>query len=88
MANPIWKAFQQDRARLCAQVNHIIKKNYEEHGECCATCKHEKYVQESPYYDYTTCEYDKTIEFGFGEGSKCHRCDKYEFIGYLTEKEK
>ena len=83
MGNPLWEAFNPNSEQLRASVNHIIEKLYEKHGEYCATCKHERYVQESPYYDYSTCEYDKTIEFGFGDGDKEHCCDRYEFCGYV-----
>ena len=64
-------------------TNEFIRKTHEKYGDCCAICKHSVYVQQSCYYDYITCEHDKTIEFGYGEGWKEHVCDKYEFCGYL-----
>ena len=69
-------------------INRIIRDIHEHHGDCCAVCKHEKYVQESPYYSYTTCEFDKSLVFAFADDNKVHYCDKYEFTGYLHVKEK
>lgn len=90
MGNAFQRAFNPtdiERRAIRARVNGIIEKKYKAWGECCVTCKHEKYVQVSPYYDYTTCEFDKTVEFGFGEGAEYHRCDKWEFCGYLSEED-
>lgn len=68
------------------RINELIRTDLQIYGECCSICKHSLYVQESPYYDYITCEFDSSIEFGFGEGAKNHQCDKFEFMGYFKAK--
>lgn len=63
-------------------VNECIRRNLEEIGKDCENCKHCKYVQESPYYDYVTCEFDESVELPGGLDCR-HCCDKYEFVGFL-----
>lgn len=63
-------------------LNEIIRKNYEKIGEDCTNCKYHKYVQHSPYYDYTTCKFDESVDLPGGLDYR-HRCDRYEFIGFL-----
>lgn len=84
----VFNPTDDERQQMYDRLNNLVDKTYEAFGECCATCKHERYVQESPYYDYVTCEYDRTLEFGFGDGDEYHHCDKYEFCGYFEVKEK
>ena len=79
---------EEQKAR-CVFINVNTREIYARYGDCCAICKHHRYVQESPYHDFTTCEYDSSLRFDRGEGSTSHVCDKYEFRGYLfVEKEK
>ena len=79
----VFKPTKEERQKRHDFINELIRKDYEEHGKCCSTCKHKEYVQQSPFYDYITCKYDKPLEFGFGKGTANHVCDKYEFQGYL-----
>ena len=84
------KIFRPTKEELQEQydfINKIIKLTYEQHGKCCATCKHEVYVQPHPYYDYTTCEYNKSLVFAYGKGDTEHCCERYIFKGYLTTKD-
>lgn len=63
-------------------INEIIRENYEKIGNDCTNCKHHKQVQQSPYYDYTTCKFDESVELPGGLDYR-HCCGKYEFMGYL-----
>ena len=63
-------------------INQLVYSNLDRCGECCSNCKHSIYVQESPYYDYLTCKYDKSIEVSGGL-NMFHCCKKYEFVGYI-----
>jgi hypothetical protein len=63
-------------------LNDLIRNSLAEKGPDCTNCKYSKTVQESPYYDYTTCKFDNSVEL---PGGLDHRyfCDRYEFIGFL-----
>lgn len=76
--NPTPEQVKQ-RLRL---INALLKRSLENNGEDCSNCKHSLYVQQSPYYDYTTCKFDKSVKIsgGLKEG---YCCDKYEFAGFL-----
>ena len=63
-------------------INEIIRENYKKIGNDCTNCKHHKQVQQSPYYDYTTCKFDESVELPGGLDYR-YRCDRYEFMGYL-----
>lgn len=75
---------KEQSQKLYDKINKIIKENYNEYGQCCLICKHSMNVQVHKFYDYTTCELDKSLEFGYGMGIKNHVCDKFEFCGYLN----
>lgn len=79
----VFKPTKEELQKRNDFINELIRQDYNDCGECCHTCKHKEWVQESPYYDYVTCKYDKSLEFGYGEGSIDYVCDKYEFQGYL-----
>ena len=63
-------------------VNEYIRRDLEKIGEDCTNCKYHKQVQQSPYYDYTTCKFDESIKLPGGLDYR-HKCDRYEFMGYL-----
>ena len=63
-------------------INEIIRENYKKIGDDCTNCKHHKQVQQSPYYDYTTCKFDESVELPGGLDYR-YKCDRYEFMGYL-----
>ena len=84
----IFNPTKEERQEMYDRTNAILKERYEKYGECCLTCKHSIGVQASYYYDYTTCEFDRSLEFGYGYGSEKHKCEKYEFRGYLEVEEK
>ena len=63
-------------------INGLIRNNLERKGEDCTNCKYHKQVQQSPYYDYTTCKFDGSVELPGGLDYR-HKCDRYEFVGYL-----
>lgn len=79
---------KKEKQALCDRMNKIVKDLYDKHGKCCATCKHTVYMQESPYYDYVTCEFDRSLEFGLGKGTENHCCKKYEFASFEVKGEK
>lgn len=72
----IFHPSNEDKATENKFINSIIEKIIKRDGETCATCAHVRSVQQSPYYDYTTCEYDRTLEFPYGQ--TLFKCDKYE----------
>jgi hypothetical protein len=63
-------------------LNKLIQANLDKKGPDCINCKYQKGVQESPYYDYTTCKFDNSVELPGGLDYR-HCCSKYEFIGFL-----
>ena len=63
-------------------INRLIQASLDRNGPDCTNCKHHKQVQQSPYYDYTTCKFDNSIELPGGLDYQ-HCCDKYEFEGFL-----
>lgn len=68
---PTEEELQEDYAKINAIIDEDIRKN----GENCRNCAHSVCVQQSPYYDYITCTFDRTLEFGYGKTD--HRCDRY-----------
>ena len=56
----IFNPTPEQKKKQCEFVNECIRRNLEEIGKDCENCKHGKYVQESPYYDYVTCEFDES----------------------------
>lgn len=72
---------------LYDRVNEMLKAQYEKYGECCATCKHCKYMQVSVYSDYRMCRIHNAVRFAQGDGSTKYKCKDYEFVGYLEVKE-
>lgn len=68
---PTDEEIQEEYRKLNALIEDDIRKN----GEHCGNCEHSVCVQESPYYDYITCKFDRTLELGYGRLK--HRCDKY-----------
>ena len=63
-------------------ANKLIQQNLDEKGPDCTNCNHHKEVQASPYYDYTTCKFDNSVELPGGFDYR-HFCDRYEFMGYF-----
>ena len=63
-------------------MNKLIQANLDKNGPDCTNCKHQKQVQQSPYYDYTTCKFDNSVELPGGLDYR-HCCDRYEFEGFL-----
>ena len=78
----IFNPTPEQRKKQIDKLNELIQNNLERCGKDCSNCKHSVYVQESPYYDYLTCEYDKSIELSGGLDMR-HCCDKYEFSGFI-----
>ena len=74
----------EQRRKYVEQINICIQSDLERRGKDCSNCKHQKYVQQSPYYDYTTCEFDESVELPGGLDYR-HCCDRYEFMGFLEE---
>ena len=64
------------------QLNELIKNDIQTHGRGCVNCKYSIYVQQSPYYDYITCKFDKSIELPGGLNIR-HCCDRYEFTEFI-----
>ena len=67
-------------------MNKLIQKNLDEKGPDCTNCKYHKEIQESPYYDYTTCKFDYSVELPGGLDYR-HCCERYEFMGFLEVEE-
>ena len=85
MGNKLQEIFNptpEQRKKQYAFVNECIRLNLEKTGEDCTNCKHHIQVQQSPYYDYTTCKFDKSVELPGGL-NKRHCCEQYEFMGFL-----
>lgn len=78
----IFNPTPEQKKRQYDRLNEIIREHHEKKGDDCTNCKYGKQIQQSPYYDYTTCEFDKSIELPGGLDYR-HCCDKYEFMGYL-----
>lgn len=74
---------EQKRKRV-EQINKCIQSNLERRGKDCTNCKYHKEIQKSPYYDYTTCKFDESVELPGGLDYR-HCCDRYEFMGFLEE---
>lgn len=74
-----------ERQEDIAFLNSLIEQDIRKNGENCSNCAHKLDVQQSPYYDYTTCKFDKTLEFGYGKTN--HRCDKYQRLLIGDEEE-
>lgn len=72
----------EQKKKKTEQINRCIRANVEKLGEDCTNCKYQKYVRQSPYYDYTTCKFDESVELPGGLDYR-YRCDRYEFMGYL-----
>ena len=62
--------------------NKLIQHDLYKKGPDCTNCKYQKYVQQSVFYDYTTCKFDESIELPGGLDYR-HCCDRYEFEGFL-----
>ena len=75
----------EQRKKKIEQINKAIKYDMDKKGSDCTNCKHQKYVQQSPYYDYTTCKFDNSVELPGGLDYR-HCCDRYEFEGFLEVK--
>ena len=85
MANKLQEMFNPTLEQLKRQyefINKLIRQNLEKKGKDCTNCKHHKDIQQSPYYDYTTCKFDGSIELPGGLDYR-HCCDRYEFMGFL-----
>ena len=84
--NDLWqRTFFPTREQLKEQydfANKLIQANLDRNGPDCTNCKHHKQVQQSPYYDYTPCKFDESVELPGGLDYR-HKCDRYEFMGYL-----
>lgn len=78
----IFNPTPEQRKKQIDKINELIQSNLEQCGKDCSNCKHSVYVQESPYYDYLTCEYDKSIELPGGLDMR-YCCDEYEFSGFI-----
>lgn len=89
MRNLFQRTFNPTQEELKEQydfMNKLIQNNLDKNGPDCTNCKHQKYVQQSPYYDYTTCKFDNSVELPGGLDYK-HCCDRYEFGGFLEVEE-
>ena len=75
----------EQRKKKIEQINKAIQHNIDKNGPDCTNCKHQKQVQQSPYYDYTTCKFDASVELPCGLDYR-HYCDRYEFEGFLEVK--
>ena len=71
---------EKERKKQSDFSNKLIQHKLDKYGECCLTCKHTKYVQESPYNDYCVCratrkliDYDNPV-----------KCECYKFVGWTT----
>ena len=62
-------------------MNKLIQANLDKKGPDCTNCKHHNQVQQSPYYDYTACKFDESVELPGGLDYR-HCCDRYEFMGF------
>ena len=85
MGNKLQEIFNptpEQRKKQIEFVNRCIQWNLDKVGKDCTNCKHHIQVQQSPYYDYTTCKLDKSVELPGGLDER-HCCDKYEFMGFL-----
>ena len=65
-------------------INKAIQFSLDKNGPSCSTCAHKKYVQESPFYDYLTCELHPDLENP--QGKDVFPCDDYVFCGFLSVK--
>lgn len=72
----------EQRKKKTEQINKAIQHNLNKKGPDCTNCKHQKYVQQSVFYDYTTCKFDNSVELPGGLDYR-HCCDRYEFEGFL-----
>ena len=85
MSNKLQEIFNPTPEQLKKRydfMNKLIQKNLDEKGKDCTNCKHHIQVQQSPYYDYTTCKFDKSVELPGGLDRR-HCCKQYEFLGFL-----
>lgn len=78
----IFNPTPEQRKKQVDFLNECIRRSVEKKGKHCSNCKYHISVQESSYYDYITCKFDRSVEIGYGMGE--HSCEKYEFIGFLT----
>ena len=67
-------------------INKFIQANLDRKGPDCTNCIYHKQVQQSSYYDYTTCKFDNSVELPGGLDYR-HCCDRYEFMGFLEVEE-
>ena len=72
----------QQRKEQVTFINLLIQNNLDKKGPDCTNCKYHKDIQESPYYDYTTCKFDNSVELPGGLDYR-HCCDRYDFMGFL-----
>ena len=72
----------EQRKKKIEQINKAIQRHLDKRGKDCSNCKYGVYVQQSQYYDYTTCKFDNSIELPGGLDYR-HCCDRYEFEGFL-----
>ena len=82
----IFNPTKEERNEQIRFLNNLRKASYTKIGEDCVNCKYSKHVQQSPYYDYTTCKFDESIELPGGLNHR-HRCEKWEFEGFMPEVE-
>lgn len=81
--NKVFHPTLEEKRKQIELLNECIQADLDEQGAGCSNCKHRRYVQQNQFYDYITCEFDKTIELPYGRNYKKHCCDKYEFEGFL-----
>ena len=80
----IFNPTPEQRQKQIEQVNDAILFCLNKYEKDCITCKYSIYVQQSPYYDYLTCKFDKSVEVPGGLDER-YCCDKYEFHGFVKE---
>lgn len=76
-----FKPTKEQKQKYVDATNRAIQQCLDKYGKDCLVCAHSVYVQQSPYYDYLTCEFDKSVEVSGGLNVR-HCCDKYEFCGF------
>lgn len=73
---------QEENNRLRDILRKGIEESLAKKGADCTNCRFGKYVQQSPYYDYTSCVFDEKIEVPNGLDDYRHCCERYETMEY------